>query len=152
MEEGIVNNEQKDLYDGMIVTVGGIITSKKTKTTKNNNLMAFLTLEDLYGTMEIIVFPTVLEKYSKLVEIENIVLIKGRISIKEEEQPKIICEEVSPLKKTVLRKLYLRVNDDVNNELMESAFCILKFLVVILPCACMMSSKIKLKYWKENIG
>jgi len=127
VEEGIVNNEQKDLYDGMIVTVGGIITSKKTKTTKNNNLMAFLTLEDLYGTMEIIVFPTVLEKYSKLVEIENIVLIKGRISIKEEEQPKIICEEVSPLKKTVLRKLYLRVNDDVNNELMESAFCILKF-------------------------
>lgn len=127
VEEGIGNNEQKDLYDGMIVTVGGIITSKKTKTTKNNNLMAFLTLEDLYGTMEIIVFPTVLEKYSKLVEIENIVLIKGRISIKEEEQPKIICEEVSPLKKTVLRKLYLRVNDDVNNELMESAFCILKF-------------------------
>lgn len=127
VEEGIGNNEQKDLYDGMIVTVGGIITSKKTKTTKNNNLMAFLTLEDLYGTMEIIVFPTVLEKYSRLVEIENIVLIKGRISIKEEEQPKIICEEVSPLKKTVLRKLYLRVNDDVNNELMESAFCILKF-------------------------
>ena len=126
-EEAIVNDETKNLYDGMNVTVGGIITSKKTKTTKNNNLMAFLTLEDLYGTMEVIVFPSILEKYSKLMEIENIVLIKGRISIKEEEQPKIICEEVSPLRKTVMHKLYLRVNNEVNSELLESVFCILKF-------------------------
>ncbi|HPD00054.1 MAG TPA: DNA polymerase III subunit alpha [Acetivibrio sp.] len=126
-EEAIVNDESKNLYDGMNVTVGGIITSKKTKTTKNNNLMAFLTLEDLYGTMEIIVFPSIFEKYSKLIEIENIVLISGRISIKEEEQPKIICEEVSPLRKTVSHKLYLKVNNDADSELMETVFCILKF-------------------------
>jgi len=50
--------------------------------------MAFVTLEDLYGTMEIIVFPAVLERFSNLLEVENIVLIKGSISIKEEEQPK----------------------------------------------------------------
>lgn len=126
-DENISIGGLKNIEDGMNVTVGGIITTKKAKTTKNNNLMAFLTLEDLYGTMEIIVFPTILERYAKLMEVENIVLIKGRLSIKEEEQPKIICEEVSPLRKTVLKKLYLKVGKDIDNELMESIFCMFKF-------------------------
>lgn len=90
--------ELQDLRDGMQVTVGGIIAGKKTKTTKSNNLMAFVTLEDLYGSMEVIVFPTILTKYSQLLVEDNIVLIRGRLSIKEEENPKIICEEVGPLK------------------------------------------------------
>ncbi len=133
--EAITVDGAKDLKDGMFVTVGGIITAKKTKSTKNNNLMAFLTLEDLYGTMEIIVFPAVLERFSKLIEVENIVLIRGSISIKEEEQPKIICEEVRPLRKgdnsspakKRLEKLYLRVEENMDNELMESILCMLKF-------------------------
>lgn len=85
--------------DGMKVVAGGIITEKKTKTTKSNNLMAFVTLEDLFGNMEIIVFPTVLSRYAGLVTEDNPVLVSGRISIKEEEQPKIICEEIKALKK-----------------------------------------------------
>ena len=56
------------LIDGMLVTVGGIITEVKTKTTRSNNLMAFITLEDLYGSMEIIVFPTVLKKIQVFAE------------------------------------------------------------------------------------
>lgn len=101
------DNEEFDMdnasgvKDGINVIVGGIITEKKTKTTKNNNLMAFVNLEDLYGSLEVIVFPTVLNKYSSLIKEDNIVLIKGRVSIKEEEEPKIICEEVMPLRKTV---------------------------------------------------
>lgn len=87
------------LIDGMLVTVGGIITEVKTKTTRSNNLMAFITLEDLYGSMEIIVFPTVLKKYRSLLSGENAVIIEGHISIKEEELPKIICENVRMLKK-----------------------------------------------------
>ncbi|MCX7711876.1 MAG: DNA polymerase III subunit alpha [Clostridia bacterium] len=107
-EEGGLE-ELKGISDGMSVTVGGIIIDKKTKTTKSNNLMAFLTLEDLYGTMEIIVFPTILERHSKMLEQENIVLISGRVSIKEEEQPKIICEDVKPLQKIKTQKLYLKL-------------------------------------------
>ena len=97
-EEGAAGNGA-NLADGMMVTVGGIITGKKTKTTKSNNLMAFITLEDLYGSMEIIVFPTTLVRYGQFLTEENIVLVRGRVSVREEEQPKIICEEVSPLKR-----------------------------------------------------
>ena len=95
MEEGLTNTK---LSDNMRVIVGGIVTSRKTKTTKSNSLMAFIALEDLFGTMELIVFPTIFEKFSYLLETENIIAVKGRISIKEDEQPKIICEEVVPIK------------------------------------------------------
>ncbi len=97
-ESGMAQGD-KNLADGMLVTVGGIITEKKTKTTKSNNLMAFITLEDLFGSMEVIVFPTILTRYSALLVNENAVFIDGRISIKEEEQPKIICDSVRPIKK-----------------------------------------------------
>jgi len=126
----------KGITDGMPVVVGGIITEKKTKTTKSNNLMAFITLEDLHGTMEVIVFPAVLSKFPHLVAEENVVLIKGRISIKEEEQPKIICEEISPLKKAGsdagqgnirTRKLYIRLNKAKALEEMDSLVALLKF-------------------------
>jgi DNA polymerase-3 subunit alpha len=129
-------NVTKELIDGMPVTVGGIITEKKTKTTKSNNLMAFITLEDLYGTMEVIVFPAVLNKYPGIISEESIVLINGRISIKEEEQPKIICDQVKPLikadggkKKNGIRtkKLYIRLRGEIDFEQMDSIIALLKF-------------------------
>ncbi len=136
-EEPYLLDNYKNISDGMSVVVGGIITSKKTKTTKNNNLMAFITLEDLYGMMEVIVFPTVLEKYAKFIIEENIVLIKGRISIKEEEQPKIICEEVSPLKKMHIRKVYLRLNPNMEEDKKESLLALLKYFNGDTPvCVC----------------
>ncbi len=132
-EDGISMDGLKNIEDGKHVTIGGIITSKKTKTTKNNNLMAFLTIEDLYGTMEVIVFPTILERFSKLLEIDSIILIKGKISIKEEEQPKIICEEVSSLKKTKIQKLYLKITGDMDSEYLESLKCLLKYFAGNIP-------------------
>ncbi len=121
------------LADGMLVTVGGIIADKKTKTTKSNNLMAFVTLEDMYGSMEVIVFPTVLSKYSGLLVNENAVFIDGRISIKEEEQPKIICESVRPIgKKTALNrgqgaKLYIKTEDPPDSVRMKATLSLLKY-------------------------
>lgn len=102
--------------DNQIVTIGGIITQKKAKITRNNNMMAFITLEDLYGTVEVIVFPTVLEKYLSQVEPNNIVIITGRVTIREDEEPKIICEAVSPLTKSEIKKLFLKLpsqQDDI---------------------------------------
>ncbi|MDD5602487.1 MAG: DNA polymerase III subunit alpha [Eubacteriales bacterium] len=84
--------------DGAHVVVGGIITDVRTKTTKNNNLMAFVILEDLYGPMEIIVFPSDYQKYSAQLAQDNMLIIKGRLSIREEEAPKIIFERAEALR------------------------------------------------------
>ncbi len=132
LDEGdeVTDNAAKNIKDGMPVIVGGIITEKKTKATKNNTLMAFITLEDMYGTLEAIVFPTVLKKYSPLLVEDSIVLINGRLSVREEEQPKIICEEVRPLKKVSMRKLYLKLDDNQDKSKMFSLMCLLQFLLL----------------------
>ena len=101
-----------DIYlnDGARVQIGGIVVEHKRKATRNNNMMAFVTLEDLYGTVEIIVFPTVYKKYSKLLELDKTVIVDGKISLKEEEEPKIICDSVRPLARKQSKKLYLKIS------------------------------------------
>jgi DNA polymerase-3 subunit alpha len=95
--------------DNRTVVMGGIITSVKIKSTKSGSIMAFITLEDIYGSIEVLVFPKVHEKFSKLVFEDSIVLIKGRLSVKEEETPKLLAEDIKPLKKHDNSKLYLKV-------------------------------------------
>jgi len=107
-EEGV--NAGVDLKDGSSVTIGGIVVERKRKATRNNNMMAFVTLEDLYGTVELIVFPTIFKKYSTLLEVDKTVIVEGRISMKEEEEPKIICNDVRPLVKKQDKKLYLKLS------------------------------------------
>lgn len=131
-EGGESAEELKGISDGMSVVVGGIIAEKKTKTTKSNNMMAFITLEDMYGPMEVIIFPTILEKYSSLIQKENIVLINGRISVKEEENPKIICDEVRTIKKTSARKLYIRL-DESNGFYSDTLYPLLKYFNGSIP-------------------
>ena len=79
---------------GQEVRIAGIITSVKKKYTKNNKIMAFVTIEDLYGSAEIIVFePTYMKSQNILVE-ENIVMINGRISIREDDATKIVANDI----------------------------------------------------------
>ncbi|MGE4283624.1 MAG: DNA polymerase III subunit alpha [Clostridia bacterium] len=119
--------ELKLLRDGMNVAVGGMISSKKTKTTKSNRLMAFVTLEDSYGAIEVIIFPKILDKYSGFITEDSVVTIKGRISVREEEQPKILCEEVIPLKiDEDLKKLYIKVAKDTSDTV-ERLTSVLRF-------------------------
>ena len=90
-------NEESKLTDGQRVKYAGIITSIKKKYTKNNKIMAFITIEDLYGTAEIIAFEnTVINAGKSLIE-ENIVIVDGRLSIRDEEQPTIIANEIKDL-------------------------------------------------------
>ncbi|MBE6081442.1 MAG: DNA polymerase III subunit alpha [Tissierellaceae bacterium] len=103
------------ISDGQAVTLGGIIISKKNKITKNNNMMAFITLEDLYGVIEIIVFPAVYDKFNKYIIEDSVVVVKGRISLSEEEDPKIICESVKPLQRFNKDKLYIKI-PNINNK------------------------------------
>ena len=89
-----VQNSQK-FKDGQEVKFAGIITSIKKKFTKNNKIMAFVSIEDLYGTMETIVFENAyLSSKESLIE-ENVVLVKGRLSIREEEKTTIIANEIT---------------------------------------------------------
>lgn len=95
--------------DGNKVIIGGIIIKKQNKITKNNNMMAFATLEDLYGTVELIIFPATFEKYNKFIYEDSIVIVDGRLSINEEEDPKIIVETIKPLVKTKKEKMYIKI-------------------------------------------
>ncbi|HRS22422.1 MAG TPA: DNA polymerase III subunit alpha, partial [Clostridia bacterium] len=118
-EEDVQDIERNSELDGKMVTMGGIIVSVKRKTTKTNNMMAFVELEDLYGTLEIIVFPKIYERVKSLLVQDTIVLVEGRISQKEEEAAKIICDAVKPLKKYAGKKLYIRINTDLQPEIVE---------------------------------
>ncbi len=83
------------LLDGASVTIGGMITDKKIKYTKNDKIMAFLTVEDVAGSVEVIVFPRDYEKNAdKLIEDEK-VFIKGRVSAEEDKDAKLICEQIT---------------------------------------------------------
>lgn len=82
--------------DGAIATIGGMITAKKMMTTRTGSRMAFLTIEDMAGAVEVIVFPRDYEKYKEHLEEDNKILVKGRISAEEEKDAKLICQEVIP--------------------------------------------------------
>ena len=85
------------LQDGAHVTIGGMITDKTVKFTKTNQTMAFLTIEDLYGTVEVIVFPRDYERYRDLFLNDEKVFIYGRVSAEDEKNGKLICEQVCSL-------------------------------------------------------
>jgi DNA polymerase-3 subunit alpha len=82
-------------------------------------MMAFVELEDLYGTLEVIVFPKIFDRCKSLLVQDTIVLVEGRISQKEEEATKIICDTVKPLKKYTGKKLYIKINTKLQPEITE---------------------------------
>lgn len=104
--------------DGQRVAIAGLVIERKNKVTRNNNMMAFVTLEDLYGAIECIVFPAIYEKSSNLIEEDSIVLVEGRLSISEVEDPKIIVEKISPIKKLNFEKIYLKLQRSTRPDIL----------------------------------
>jgi DNA polymerase-3 subunit alpha len=102
---------QDTLQDNDRVILGGILAGVNQKVTRNNSIMAFLKLEDLTGTIEVIVFPKTLERVKELCVTDSLVIVKGRLSLKEDEPPKLICESIEPLEKINTSKIYLRVDN-----------------------------------------
>ncbi|MGN1165718.1 MAG: DNA polymerase III subunit alpha, partial [Lachnospiraceae bacterium] len=86
--------------EGVKEIIGGMISAKTIKYTKNNKTMAFLTIEDLVGTVEVIVFPKDYEKNKLYLEEENKVFVKGRVSEEDDAASKLICEEIIPFDRT----------------------------------------------------
>ena len=98
------------VHDGAREIIGGFITEKTMKSTKTNQMMAFVTLEDLLGTVEIVVFPRDYEKNRNLLEVDNKVFIKGRVSEEDDKPSKLICEKVVPFNQTK-KELWIQFPD-----------------------------------------
>ena len=95
------------LRDGQIVTIGGMVAEKKIKYTKTSQVMAFVTLEDLTGSVEVIVFPKAYAAAAANLEEDEKVLIRGRVSVEEEADAKLICESVTPFAQ-IPHRLWIR--------------------------------------------
>ena len=102
--------------DGQEVKFAGIITSIKKKFTKNNKIMAFVTVEDLYGTAEIIVFENAYIKSGKSLVEENIVIVEGRLSIREDDTTTIIANEIKNFGEQKQKVLILDINDSTEEQ------------------------------------
>ena len=98
------------VHDGAKEIIGGIIATLTIKYTKTNKTMAILTLEDLLGTVEVVVFPRDYEKYKEYLQEENKVFIRGRVSEEDDAPSKLICESVVPFSQT-RKELWLQYAD-----------------------------------------
>ena len=105
-EEG----ELPKVQDGERATVGGMITTKTMKATKTNKMMAFITIEDLVGTVEVIVFPRDYEKIGKMLNVDDKVFVSGRISAEEDRASKMILESIRPFSEPK-KELWIQFTD-----------------------------------------
>lgn len=101
--------------DGMRVVVGGIISDRVTKTTKANQMMAILTIEDLVGSVEVLVFPKDFEKWRGFLNTDARVLISGRVSIGDDPKGKLVLENIMPFE-DVPRDIWVRFDDKAQYE------------------------------------
>lgn len=112
------------LTDGREVTVGGIVTKISTKLDKKNNTMAFATLEDYSGQLEMIIFSDPFEKFKSLIEIDRMLLITGRLSTREGEAAKVIVNEAVALEKLGERfncQLVIKISKACSDNIIETA-------------------------------
>ena len=158
-------------YDGLNVTMAGIITAVKQVQTKKKQLMRFSTLEDKFGTIEVIAFPTQVEKYGELLTVDSTVVVEGKTSVKDEEGVKLIAEKITPLTKTTVilpptendkkkfneplkkQNLYLRLTPKQSAELSSTLSMILdKYEGNIPVTLCLVSDGQKTKYSRYAKG
>ena len=107
MTEG---SDEEGLKNGSTVRVAGMISSVKEKKTKRGDVMSFVTLDDHYGSVEILFFPKVWEEYRYRMRNDIPLVIQGRLSLRDEEPATIVAETVSELAEAVPQKLYLRIS------------------------------------------
>ncbi len=122
------NNQIENVKDNQKVILGGIISNVTPKFTKNNKQMAFLTIEDLFGTIEIIVFPEIFYKYSKYLLEDNVIIVEGTASISEDQKPKIICKNIKPYEEieNINKTLWIKLPKELNIRIEDIEKIILK--------------------------
>ncbi len=105
--------------DGAYEVLGGMIAAKTVKYTRTNQTMAFITLEDLVGTVEIVIFPKVYERFRNLLEEDSKVFVRGRVSGEEEKDSKLICDKIWSFS-DIPRELWVQFADMGSFEKQES--------------------------------
>ena len=111
-----------DVKDGREISLGGIISAVKTMNDKRGNRMAFVTLEDFRGTVEMIVFSDCFEKCKAHIRSDNLVMLTGRVSTREGEDPKIIADDIFPLDSLAKRyncQLVIRLDEEIPKKRIE---------------------------------
>lgn len=98
------------VHDGAKEIIGGMITEKTIKHTKTNQMMAFITVEDLLGTVEVVVFPRDYEKNREYLEVDSKVFVRGRVSEEDDKPSKMICEKIIPFERTK-KELWIQFPD-----------------------------------------
>ena len=96
--------------DGDLATIGGMITSKTIKTTRTNSMMAFITIEDLLGVVEVIIFPRDFEKHKLKLSEDNKVFVTGRITVEEDKPAKLICQNIIPFDE-IPKEVWIQFDD-----------------------------------------
>ena len=114
--ELLKQNVKPKYHDGQFIKYAGIITSIKKKYTKNNKIMAFVTVEDLYGTAEMILFENAYIKAGKSLIEENIVLVEGRLSIREDDTTTIIVNDMKDFVEEKQKVLILDITESSEEE------------------------------------
>ncbi len=163
--ELVKQNTKPKYQDGQNVKYAGIITSIKKKYTKNNKIMAFVTIEDLYGAVEVIVFENAYLKAGKSLMEENIVLVEGRLSIREDDEATIIANEIKDFGEQKEKILTLDITnlDEEHKDKLRGAICYfhgdknnmnvqIKVGKELKPCGQMYVTEEILKFFKELIG
>lgn len=103
-------NGHTKVHDGAKEIIGGMITEKTIKHTKTNQMMAFITVEDLLGTVEVVVFPRDYEKNRDYLEVDSKVFVRGRVSEEDDKPSKMICEKIIPFERTK-KELWIQFPD-----------------------------------------
>jgi DNA polymerase-3 subunit alpha len=123
--------QAREMKDGATVSIGGLVGKISRINTRKGESMAFIMIEDLEGTMEVVIFPSILQKCRENVVEDSIVKVKGRLDVKEDEV-KLIAQEISPLKEikgasVKKQALYLKIGDDrLDKELIVKLRQVLK--------------------------
>ena len=171
IQDEIMENGKSKFSDGQNVKYAGTITSVKKKYTKRNTIMAFVTVEDLYGSIEIVVFDSVYSKCSNLLVNDSIIMVEGRLSLKEDEEPKIVVKEIKDFanvsdeklpRKNLIRIDVTELDVETRNRLkgaikfFSGDFVNCKIEIIdkaeIKPCGAVYMSDEILEQFKEIVG
>ena len=101
LEDFAAEDGPKRFADGQNITIAGVVTSSKTRTTKNNTLMAYVMVEDELASMELLCFNRVIEQCGSYMQVNTPVLVKGRLSVRDEKPPQIMCDSIYPIYQNV---------------------------------------------------
>lgn len=112
--------------DGSTAVIGGMITTKTIKYTKNNKTMAFLTVEDLVGTVEVVVFPRDYEKNSQFLSEDRKIFVRGRVNSEDDKPSKLICEKIWPFEEVPMELWVQFANMQEYKEKEQQLFGILR--------------------------